>query len=67
MKNAALEIKSAEQTKKAAFTKYFPSVSAMGNAFQSDQSLVDVNLSDVDVNISFEDQRLNDILQTLIL
>ena len=65
VKNAALEIKSAEQTKKAAFTKYFPSVSAMGNAFQSDQSLVDVNLSDVDVNISFEDQRLNDILQTL--
>lgn len=65
VKNAGLEIEAAAQTKKAAFTKYFPTVSAMGSAFKSNKSLFDIDINDVDLDIKFEDQHLNDILQTL--
>jgi len=65
VKNALLEVDAAEQTKKAAFTKYFPEISATGSAFKSNRSFIDVDLNDVDLNVTFEDQRLNDILQTL--
>ncbi len=63
--NARLNIQSAEQTKKAAFTKFFPEVSATGSAFKSNKALFDMDVNDVDVDIKFEDQRINDILQTL--
>ena len=65
VKNALLEVDAAGQTKKAAFTKYFPEISATGSAFKSNESFVDMDLNDVDLNVTFEDQRLNDILQTL--
>ncbi|HOH84707.1 MAG TPA: TolC family protein [Bacteroidales bacterium] len=65
VKNALLEIEAAGQTKKAAFTRYFPHVSAAGSAFMSNESFIDVDLNDVDLNVTFEDQRLNEILQTL--
>jgi len=65
VKNALLEVDAAGQTKKAAFTKYFPEISATGSAFKSNRSFIDVDLNDVDLNVTFEDQRLNEILQTL--
>jgi outer membrane protein len=65
VKNARLDVEAAEQTKKAAFTKYFPNVSATGSAFKSNKSFIDLDLNDVDLNVTFEDQRLNDIIQTL--
>ena len=65
VKNALLDVDAAEQTKKAAFTKYFLQISAAGSAFKSNNSFIDVDLNNVDLNVTFEDQRLNDILQTL--
>lgn len=65
VKNALLEVDAAGQTKKAAFTKYFPEISATGSAFKSNKSFIDMDLNDVDLNVTFEDQRLNEILQTL--
>ena len=39
MKNARLDVKGAEEVRKEAFTKYFPSISATGGAFTSDNEL----------------------------
>lgn len=41
-KNSLLETEAARQTKKAAFTRYFPSVSASGTAFEADKSLLEI-------------------------
>ncbi len=38
----ALEIEAARQTKKAAFAKYFPSISASGTALEADESLMEI-------------------------
>lgn len=38
----ALEIEAARQTKKAAFTKYFPSISASGTALEADEPLMEI-------------------------
>ena len=40
MQNSQLSIEAAEQTKKEAFTKYFPSVSAMGAGFQANKPMM---------------------------
>lgn len=66
LQNSELEIRSATQTKRAAFTKYFPSVSAMGSAFISDANFMDVDLSDVTLDISLSNSILNEILQSII-
>ncbi|HNW97808.1 MAG TPA: TolC family protein [Bacteroidales bacterium] len=65
IKNAGLELEAAIQTKKAAYTKYFPTITAMGSAFKSNSSLFDMNANDVDIDVTFENQSINDIIQTL--
>ena len=41
-KNSLLETEAARQARKAAFTKYFPSISASGTAFEADKSLMEI-------------------------
>jgi outer membrane protein TolC len=65
IKNADIEIQTAEKTKEAAFTKYFPEVQATGFAFKSNASMIDMNADDADIDVTFENQTINDILQTL--
>lgn len=43
---------SAAETRKAAFTKYFPEVTATGMAFRSNRNMVDIGLMDI-IQISF--------------
>jgi multidrug efflux pump subunit AcrB/outer membrane protein TolC len=44
IKNGALEIKASDQGKKAAFTKYFPTVSATGVIFRFNNPLIEMNI-----------------------
>lgn len=44
IKNSRLNIQGAEQTKKEAFTKYFPSVNASANSFRSSKALMDMTI-----------------------
>ena len=64
--NADLEIQSAIQTKRAAFTKFFPSVSANGGAFRSDAPFIDIDISNVDISVSLTNSQYNIILQSLL-
>jgi outer membrane protein TolC len=43
VKNSALEIEAALQTRKAAVTKYFPSISASGAMFESQKNLMEIS------------------------
>jgi outer membrane protein TolC len=43
IKNGALEIESAQQTKKAAFTNFFPSISASGAMFEAQKNLMEIS------------------------
>lgn len=65
IENAQLQIQAAKQTKKAAFTKYFPSVSIMGGAFMSNKNLIDIDLDISDINLSSPDENINNLIQTL--
>lgn len=47
VKNAELAVKEAESTKKAALSKYFPTVSASAGAFHSDKSYIEYGISDI--------------------
>ena len=51
LKNSDLEVMSAEQTSKEAYTKYFPNVKASVFSFSSTNSLVSVDLSGLQVNM----------------
>lgn len=60
--NAELEVMAAEQTKKAAFTKFFPNIQASVAAFRMNDYLIDVHSSEIrdggislDVNFAGED------------
>ena len=44
MKNDRLDVKGAEEVRKEAFTKYFPSISATGGAFTSDNGMAELAL-----------------------
>lgn len=44
MKNARLDVRGAEEGRKEAFTKYFPSISATGGAFTSDNGMAELAL-----------------------
>ena len=46
MKNAANNIKAAEETRKEAFTKYFPTLSASGGGFIADKALMKMNVAE---------------------
>lgn len=65
IQNAELDIEAAQQTKNGAFTKYFPQVSINGGAFKASNPFLDMDLGDGSMNITFENMRINDILQTL--
>ena len=65
VKNAAIEITKAENTKSSAFTNYFPKVSAAVGVFKSNHSLIDVDASDIDISISSSNAFVNDIIKTL--
>lgn len=45
MKNSYNDVKAAEETRKEAFTKYFPSLSATGGGFLSSNSLLQMNVA----------------------
>ncbi|MFA6811787.1 MAG: TolC family protein [Bacteroidaceae bacterium] len=51
LKNSDLEVMSAEQTSKEAYTKYFPKVEASAFSFSNTRSLVSVDLSGIQVNM----------------
>lgn len=42
MKNARLDVKGSEESRKEAFTKYFPTISATGGAFASDNGMAEM-------------------------
>ena len=44
MKNARLDVEGAREGKKEAFTKYFPSVSAVGTAFKANHGMMDMSV-----------------------
>ena len=68
MLNAELEVQSAIQTKRAAFTKYFPSIGARAGYFQSNEHFIDLNLDmeNSAVDITLTNPELNNILQNII-
>jgi outer membrane protein TolC len=43
IKNSRLEVDAARQKKKAAFTKYFPTVSASGGTFKAQEDLIEIS------------------------
>jgi len=45
IKNGALEIEASRQTRKAAFTKYFPSISASGAMFEAQKDMMEISTS----------------------
>lgn len=44
IKNAANDVEASEETKKSAFTKYFPTVSATGSGYMADKGLVEMDM-----------------------
>lgn len=44
VRNAANSVSAAEETRKSAYTKYFPTVSASGSAYVADKGLVEMSL-----------------------
>lgn len=44
IKNSRLEVDAARQKKKAAFTKYFPTVSASGGTFKAQENLLEISM-----------------------
>jgi len=51
VKNKMLDVEVAQQTKKAAFTKFFPQVEAMGMSFRFNKSLIDMNIPGGDLPV----------------
>jgi outer membrane protein len=45
IKNGALELEASRQIRKAAFTKYFPSISANGAMFEADKNMMEISTS----------------------
>jgi outer membrane protein len=43
VKNSALEIEASRQTRKAAFTRFFPSISASGAMFEADKNMMEIS------------------------
>ena len=53
VKNADLEVAASEQTKRAAFTNYFPTVSATGMLFKNSEKLVDLGVVSLIDKVNF--------------
>lgn len=64
VRNALLDVEMARETRKAAFTKYFPSLSAMAGGFRSQYPLVDVSAKEqgdkLKVSAVFDGRELTD-------
>lgn len=69
IRNSQLAVDAAKETKKAAFTKYFPNVSATGGVFKMAEPLLDVNSerdeADLDLNIKYKNADLSSLLAEL--
>ncbi|MCF0206930.1 MAG: TolC family protein, partial [Bacteroidales bacterium] len=66
IQNAELDIQAAEMTKKGVFTKYFPQVSVNAAGFKATEPFLDLDIGgSKGFNVSFENQRINEVLQTL--
>lgn len=68
LKNSNLEVEMAEQTKKAAFTKYFPAISATGAYYKFKDPLIDINSADndYDVQVTHNGQPIGSSLEPYI-
>jgi outer membrane protein len=51
MRTATTNIEMAEQQKKEAFTKYFPTVSAVGVGYDADKGLIETNLATMNISL----------------
>lgn len=51
MRTASTNIEMAEQQKKEAFTKYFPTVSAVGVGYDADKGLIETNLATMNISL----------------
>lgn len=69
LENARLEIESAKQTKLAALTKYFPTLSLAAGYFRSQNYLIDVSLegsgAQIDVTARFDGETMEDRIANL--
>lgn len=69
MKNALLDIGAAKETRRAAFTKYFPSASLMAGGFHAYRPLIDKTFSSNDehtkITASFDGQTLEEQMDDL--
>lgn len=63
MKSAQLEIDKANETRRAALTKYFPTVSAMAGYFQSQHSLIDISTADNNGNMQITSSQTGETFQ----
>ena len=63
VKNALLDLSAARETRRAALTKYFPSLSVMAGYFQAHHPLIDVKASEnkdhINVSASFDGQPIS--------
>ncbi len=51
MKNAGNDLRAAEQGRKSAFTKYFPSLSATGGGFMADKGILPMELAGMEMSL----------------
>ncbi|MGI6718023.1 MAG: TolC family protein [Bacteroidales bacterium] len=65
LRKAHLNVLSAQETKSIAFTKYFPNVSAFAFGSIFSKPFLDVDASNVDINISSPDANINNLIQTI--
>jgi outer membrane protein TolC len=63
VKNGALEIKASRQTRKAAVTKYFPSISASGAMFESQKNLMEISTNGGNLPV-YDGKDLSSLLTT---
>lgn len=69
LSNARLELESAQEVRKAAFTKYFPTLSMAAGAFHSKNYLIDASTEEsgakIDVEASFDGHTVGDRIEDI--
>ena len=69
LQNSRLSVEAAQETKKAAFTKYFPNVSASAAAFKMANPLLDLNTerdeAEMDIKLKYKDGDISKLLDEL--
>jgi len=66
MKNALLDIEMAKETRRAALTKYFPTISVMAGYYHSQNPLLDINSADEKEHIEISSSTTGESLQQQI-